>query len=91
MGDLSHVFRLHCDTEPGEVLAVTGSSPDLGAWKKPAVLPMVQDSQDRSVPQVRSGQAHLVLQESLATVSRPVYCGGSPVQILCGCYTAGIG
>ena len=40
------MLRCRCQTQPGEVLAVTGSSPDLGSWRKGSVLPLVQDSQD---------------------------------------------
>jgi len=52
MAEQSYVFRLRCQTEAGEVLAVTGSSQHLGAWRKSAVLPMVQDSEDRSLWQL---------------------------------------
>ena len=45
-------MRCRCETQPGEVLAVTGSSQDLGAWRKGSVLPLVQDSQDRSLWQL---------------------------------------
>ena len=56
------VLRCRCETQPGEVVAVTGSSPDLGDWRKGSVLPLVQDSQDRDLWQLSvslaSGQVH---------------------------------
>ena len=52
MGEHSHMFRVACETQEGEVLALTGSSPDLGSWRKSAVLPMVQDSQDSGLWQL---------------------------------------
>ena len=47
MAQQNYVFRVRCEVETGEVLAVTGSTQDLGAWRKASVLPMVQDEQDR--------------------------------------------
>jgi hypothetical protein len=32
-----HCFRVTCTTRPGEQLALTGSSPELGAWSKPGI------------------------------------------------------
>ena len=46
------VLRCRCETQEGEVVAVTGSSPDLGSWRKGSVLPLVQDSQDSSLWQL---------------------------------------
>ena len=46
------MLRCRCETQQGELLAVTGSSSDLGAWRKGSVLPLVQDSQDRSLWQL---------------------------------------
>ena len=46
-----HVFRVECgagEVGEGEVVAVTGSSPELGAWARTSVLPMLRlgDTQD---------------------------------------------
>ena len=46
------MLRCRCETQPGEVVAVTGSSPDLGAWRKASVLPLVQDSEDPALWQL---------------------------------------
>ena len=46
------MLRCRCETHQGELLAVTGASSDLGAWRKGSVLPMVQDSEDRSLWQL---------------------------------------
>ena len=42
-----HTFMVKAQVEPGEVLAVTGSSLDLGQWKKQGVQPMVQAAEDK--------------------------------------------
>ena len=60
-----HVFRVECgagEVGEGEVVAVTGSSPELGAWARTSVLPMLRlgDTQD-----TRSARA---LQHSCATI-----------------------
>ena len=46
-----HVFRVECgagEVGEGEVVAVTGSSPELGAWARTSVLPMLKlgDTED---------------------------------------------
>jgi len=38
-----HTFRVSCATRAGERLAVTGSSPRLGAWSKPGLLLLEQE------------------------------------------------
>ena len=43
----SHVFSVQCDTEGGEMVAVTGSSPDLGQWRRSSVIPMVRTAEHR--------------------------------------------
>ena len=48
----NRLFQVRCETQPGEVLALTGSSCDLGSWRKGGVVPMVQDDEDRSLWQV---------------------------------------
>jgi hypothetical protein len=37
-----HCFAVRCATRPGECLAVTGSSPELGGWKRPGIKLMEQ-------------------------------------------------
>ena len=46
-----HVFRVEVgagEVGEGEVVAVTGSSPELGAWARTSVLPMLRlgDTED---------------------------------------------
>ena len=44
---VQHTFMVRCQVQAGECLAVTGSSQDLGRWRKQAVQPMVQDAEDK--------------------------------------------
>ena len=44
---VQHTFRVRCQVAVGESLAVTGSSQDLGRWRKQSVQPMVQDPEDK--------------------------------------------
>ena len=44
---VQHTFRVRCQVEKGECLAVTGSSQDLGRWKKQGVQLMVQEPEDK--------------------------------------------
>jgi len=46
---LEHTFSVKCQVQAGESLAVTGSSQDLGRWKKQAVQLMVQDAEDKDL------------------------------------------
>ena len=47
VGSYCHMFSVQCDTEGGEMVAVTGSSPDLGQWRRSSVIPMVRTSEHR--------------------------------------------
>ena len=42
----SHRFRVRCDTQAGEVVAVTGSCKQLGGWNKLRIVPMTRESTD---------------------------------------------
>jgi hypothetical protein len=37
-----HCFAVRCATRPGECLAVTGSSPELGGWRRSGIKLMEQ-------------------------------------------------
>ena len=57
-----HVFRVSLgagEVGEGEVVALTGSSPELGAWARTSVLPMLRtgDTEDN-----RSGQHSIAVQ-----------------------------
>jgi len=43
-----HKFRVWCETRPGEHLAVTGSSPELGLWSKPGIV-LLDQTENRDV------------------------------------------
>ena len=45
-GSFPHTFTVTCPTKEGEIVAVTGSSLDLGQWRRHAILPMVRDQGD---------------------------------------------
>ena len=42
-----HIFQVEADTVEGEVVAVTGSSGELGRWRRNSVLPLVRQSEHR--------------------------------------------
>ena len=42
-----HIFQVEADTVEGEVVAVTGSSGELGRWRRNSVLPLVRQSEQR--------------------------------------------
>ncbi len=42
-----HIFQVEADTVEGEVVAVTGSSGELGRWRRNSVVPLVRDSDNR--------------------------------------------
>ena len=42
-----HIFQVEADTVEGEVVAVTGSSGELGRWRRNCVVPLVRESDNR--------------------------------------------
>ena len=42
-----HIFQVEADTMEGEVVAVTGSSGELGRWRRNSVVPLVRETEDR--------------------------------------------
>jgi len=49
VGSFSHTFNVDCKTQEGEVVALTGSSADLGQWKRGGVIPMARTHPDSNV------------------------------------------
>ena len=41
-----HIFRVEADTVEGEVVAVTGSSGELGRWRRNSIIPLVKESEE---------------------------------------------
>ena len=42
-----HIFQVEANTVEGEVVAVTGSSGELGRWRRNSVVPLVRESDNR--------------------------------------------
>jgi len=79
-----HTFMVKAQVEPGEVLAVTGSSLDLGQWKKQGVQPMVQTAEDKDLWQLTmtldESEDH-VFRYCVVVILEPL-CLGNPRRII---------
>ena len=56
-----HVFRVEVgagEVGEGEVVAVTGSSPELGAWARTSVLPMLRTGDTKDTRSAREAFCH---------------------------------
>ena len=42
-----HIFQVEADTVEGELVAVTGSSGELGSWRRSSVVPLVRETEHR--------------------------------------------
>jgi len=79
-----HTFTVNCQVETGECLAITGSSQDLGRWRKQAVELMVQDPEDKEIWQLTTSlddaEEHL-FRYCVVVILEPL-CLGSPKRII---------
>jgi len=81
---VKHTFTVNCQVETGECLAITGSSQDLGRWRKQAVELMVQDPEDKEIWQLTTSlddaEEHL-FRYCVVVILEPL-CLGSPKRII---------
>jgi len=81
---VQHTFMVRCQVQAGECLAVTGSSQDLGRWRKQAVQPMVQDAEDKDLWHLNSTldeEVDHLFRYCVVVILQPL-CPGNPRRII---------